>query len=193
MTTYTNSRLNFCTFNSSSPASPVRTRRSKTCGLSSAGPRTQSPFPNGPLQESSAGLAGDQSFNQHRPFHLAWLNEFLIRWQCLPRQIGAGSSKIRGALPRRCGESSSRAVPTNRCERPGSTYANRLRSARALGDDSAEGRRGCVEASPPRRALRKRWAELIYRNLRDRPFDMPMRRPNAYRRFHHRVRCHPSN
>ena len=42
-------------------------------------------------------------------------------------------------------------------------YANRLRSARALGDDSAEGPRGCVEASPPRRALRKRWAELIYR------------------------------
>lgn len=27
------------------------------------------------------GLAGDQSFNQHRPFHLAWLNEFLIAWQ----------------------------------------------------------------------------------------------------------------
>ncbi len=27
------------------------------------------------------GLAGDQSFNQHRPFHLAWLNEFLIHWQ----------------------------------------------------------------------------------------------------------------
>jgi 5-methylcytosine-specific restriction enzyme B len=26
------------------------------------------------------GLAGDQSFNQHRPFHLAWLNEFLIHW-----------------------------------------------------------------------------------------------------------------
>jgi 5-methylcytosine-specific restriction enzyme B len=29
------------------------------------------------------GLAGDQSFNQHRPFHLAWLNEFLIHWQGL--------------------------------------------------------------------------------------------------------------
>lgn len=29
------------------------------------------------------GLAGDQSFNQHRPFHLAWLNEFLIQWQAL--------------------------------------------------------------------------------------------------------------
>ncbi len=30
------------------------------------------------------GLAGDQSFNQHRPFHLAWLDEFLIHWQALP-------------------------------------------------------------------------------------------------------------
>lgn len=30
------------------------------------------------------GLAGDQSFNQHRPFHLAWLNEFLISWQEVP-------------------------------------------------------------------------------------------------------------
>jgi hypothetical protein len=30
------------------------------------------------------GLIGDQSFNQHRPFHLAWLNEFLIHWQGLP-------------------------------------------------------------------------------------------------------------
>src|SRR5688572_21842692 len=29
------------------------------------------------------GLAGDRSFNQHRPFHLAWLNEFLIHWQSL--------------------------------------------------------------------------------------------------------------
>ena len=30
------------------------------------------------------GLAGDQSFNQRRPFHLGWLNEFLIHWQALP-------------------------------------------------------------------------------------------------------------
>lgn len=30
------------------------------------------------------GLAGDRSFNQHRPFHLAWLTEFLIRWHDLP-------------------------------------------------------------------------------------------------------------
>jgi 5-methylcytosine-specific restriction enzyme B len=29
------------------------------------------------------GLAGDQSFNQHRPYHLAWLNEFLIHWHGL--------------------------------------------------------------------------------------------------------------
>ncbi|MCA9293206.1 MAG: AAA family ATPase [Phycisphaerales bacterium] len=26
------------------------------------------------------GLAGDQSFNQHRPFHLDWINSFLIYW-----------------------------------------------------------------------------------------------------------------
>lgn len=29
------------------------------------------------------GLAGDQSFNQHRPFHLAWLTEYLIHWHGL--------------------------------------------------------------------------------------------------------------
>jgi hypothetical protein len=32
------------------------------------------------------GIAGDQSFNQHRPFHLAWLDEFLIHWQELPER-----------------------------------------------------------------------------------------------------------
>jgi 5-methylcytosine-specific restriction protein B len=26
------------------------------------------------------GLSGDQSFNQHRPYHLAWLIEFLLAW-----------------------------------------------------------------------------------------------------------------
>jgi 5-methylcytosine-specific restriction protein B len=31
----------------------------------------------------SHGHAGDQSFNQHRPFHLAWLNEYLIHWHTL--------------------------------------------------------------------------------------------------------------
>jgi 5-methylcytosine-specific restriction enzyme B len=34
----------------------------------------------------SWGLARDQSFNQHRPFHLAWLNEYLIHWQGLPEE-----------------------------------------------------------------------------------------------------------
>lgn len=29
------------------------------------------------------GLIGDQSFNQHRPFHLAWLTEYLIHWHGL--------------------------------------------------------------------------------------------------------------
>lgn len=27
-----------------------------------------------------SGFAGDQSFNQHRPYHLAWLIEFLLAW-----------------------------------------------------------------------------------------------------------------
>lgn len=31
------------------------------------------------------GFSGDQSFNQHRPFHLGWLIEYLIRWQGLPQ------------------------------------------------------------------------------------------------------------
>src|SRR5262245_50402517 len=31
------------------------------------------------------GFARDQSFNQHRPFHLAWLSEYLIHWQQLPQ------------------------------------------------------------------------------------------------------------
>jgi 5-methylcytosine-specific restriction protein B len=31
-----------------------------------------------------SGLAHDQSFNQHRPNHLAWLIEFMIHWQALP-------------------------------------------------------------------------------------------------------------
>jgi hypothetical protein len=30
-------------------------------------------------------MASDQSFNQQRPFHLAWLNEYLIHWQELPQ------------------------------------------------------------------------------------------------------------
>ena len=29
-------------------------------------------------------ISRDQSFNQHRPYHLAWLSEFLIHWQELP-------------------------------------------------------------------------------------------------------------
>lgn len=29
------------------------------------------------------GLAGDQSFNQHRPFHVAWLTQYLIHWHGL--------------------------------------------------------------------------------------------------------------
>jgi 5-methylcytosine-specific restriction protein B len=27
------------------------------------------------------GLIGDQSFNQHRPFHIGWLIEYLIHWR----------------------------------------------------------------------------------------------------------------
>ncbi len=42
------------------------------------------PIPDWAVVGVKRGLAGDQSFNQHRPFHLAWLNEFLIDWQSLP-------------------------------------------------------------------------------------------------------------
>ncbi len=38
-------------------------------------------IPDWAVQGVKHGIAGDQSFNQHRPFHLAWLNEFLIHWQ----------------------------------------------------------------------------------------------------------------
>lgn len=38
------------------------------------------PIPEWALSGVKQGLAGDQSFNQHRPYHLAWLNEFLINW-----------------------------------------------------------------------------------------------------------------
>jgi hypothetical protein len=41
------------------------------------------PIPEWALAALKGGLAGDQSFNQHRPFHLAWLNEFLIHWPSL--------------------------------------------------------------------------------------------------------------
>lgn len=41
------------------------------------------PIPEWAVAGVKRGLAGDQSFNQHRPFHLAWLNEFLILWQSL--------------------------------------------------------------------------------------------------------------
>jgi len=41
-------------------------------------------IPEWAVQGLKQGIAGDQSFNQHRPFHLAWLSEFLIHWQNLP-------------------------------------------------------------------------------------------------------------
>lgn len=43
-------------------------------------------IPKWAIDGISRGLARDQSFNQHRPFHLAWLNEFLIHWQKLSKQ-----------------------------------------------------------------------------------------------------------
>jgi 5-methylcytosine-specific restriction protein B len=45
------------------------------------------PIPEWAVIGIKRGLAGDQSFNQHRPFHLAWLNEFLIHWHSLPEGI----------------------------------------------------------------------------------------------------------
>ncbi len=34
--------------------------------------------------EGAAGFAGDQSFLLHRPWHLAWINEYLLHWHELP-------------------------------------------------------------------------------------------------------------
>ena len=42
------------------------------------------PIPEWAVAGVKRGLAGDMSFSHHRPFHLAWLIEFLIRWQGLP-------------------------------------------------------------------------------------------------------------
>lgn len=41
------------------------------------------PIPEWAVAGVKRGLAGDMSFSHHRPFHLAWLIEFLIRWQGL--------------------------------------------------------------------------------------------------------------
>lgn len=38
-------------------------------------------IPNWAVEGLQQKIAGDQSFNQHRPFHLAWLSEYLIHWQ----------------------------------------------------------------------------------------------------------------
>lgn len=40
-------------------------------------------IPEWAVEGIQTGLAGDQSFNQHRPFHIAWLTEYLIHWQDL--------------------------------------------------------------------------------------------------------------
>ncbi len=40
--------------------------------------------PDWAVEGIKRGLAGDRSFNQHRPFHLAWLTEFLMRWHDRP-------------------------------------------------------------------------------------------------------------
>jgi 5-methylcytosine-specific restriction protein B len=41
-------------------------------------------IPEWAVQGVQHGISRDQSFNQHRPYHLGWLNEFLIHWQELP-------------------------------------------------------------------------------------------------------------
>lgn len=48
------------------------------------------PIPEWAVAGLKLGLAGDRSFNQHRPFHLAWLNEFLIQWQSLSEEARHG-------------------------------------------------------------------------------------------------------
>src|SRR5262249_44698408 len=42
--------------------------------------------PEWAIEGLSWGFAREQSFNQHRPFHLAWLAEYLIHWQELPEK-----------------------------------------------------------------------------------------------------------
>jgi MoxR-like ATPase len=41
-------------------------------------------IPEWAIEGVQKGFASDQSFNQHRPWHLAWLDEFLIHWHELP-------------------------------------------------------------------------------------------------------------
>jgi hypothetical protein len=48
------------------------------------------PIPQWSVLGLKRGLAGDQSFNQHRPFHLAWLNEYLIHWHGLSDEVRKG-------------------------------------------------------------------------------------------------------
>jgi hypothetical protein len=40
-------------------------------------------LPEWAVSGTQTGLAADQSFNQHRPFHIAWLTEYLVHWQGL--------------------------------------------------------------------------------------------------------------
>lgn len=40
-------------------------------------------IPDWAVRGVEQGLIGDQSFNQHRPFHLAWLTEYLLHWHGL--------------------------------------------------------------------------------------------------------------
>ncbi len=56
-------------------------RSSRTCGLSSRACRAN---PRMGRRRSEARARGGPSFNQHRPYGLAWLNEFLIHWHGLP-------------------------------------------------------------------------------------------------------------
>jgi hypothetical protein len=37
-------------------------------------------IPDWAVNGIQTGLAGDQSFNQHRPYHIAWLIEYLLHW-----------------------------------------------------------------------------------------------------------------
>jgi 5-methylcytosine-specific restriction enzyme B len=41
------------------------------------------PIPEWAVAALKGGLAGDMSFMLHRPYHLAWLNEFLVHWHSL--------------------------------------------------------------------------------------------------------------
>ena len=74
-------------------------------------------------------------------------------------------------------------------------YANRVRSEKIARSDSVkQEEKKEDDVLPRRRALSKRWAELIYRIYEVDPFDLSsMRRTDENHRLHFRAFCHPTH